>query len=174
MGAAMMGGVSGHAGLFASARDLAVLFEMLLRGGTYGDRRYLTTETIRLFTTRRADGTRKAIGFDMRELDPANVMNMNPLASSSVFGHLGFTGTAAWADPAEELIFIVLTNRTHPSKSNALWGELDYRPRLQGVFYRAAQTNSDLAQSNKGSGSFTLQNLSSSPSNSSSESETGN
>lgn len=174
MGAAMMGGVSGHAGLFSSARDLAVLFEMLLRGGTYGGRRYLTTETIRLFTTRRADGTRKAIGFDMRELDPANVMNMNPLASSSVFGHLGFTGTAAWADPAEELIFIVLTNRTHPSKSNALWGELDYRPRLQGVFYRAAQTNSDLAQSNKGSGSFTLQNLSSSPSNSSSESDTGN
>ena len=139
MGAAMMGGVSGHAGLFSSARDLAVLFEMLLRGGEYGGRRYLNPATIRLFTTRRSDGTRKAIGFDMREMNPENVMNMCPMASPTAFGHLGFTGTAAWADPTEDLIFILLTNRTHPTKSNALWGEMDYRPRLQEVFYQAIE-----------------------------------
>ncbi len=141
MGAAMMGGVSGHAGLFSEARDLAILFEMLMRGGVYGGRQYLRPETIRVFTTRRPDGTRKGVGFDMREMDPDNVMNMCPLASPFTFGHLGFTGTAVWGDPAEDLIVVILTNRTHPTKSNALWGELDYRPRLQEVFYEATMAD---------------------------------
>lgn len=138
MGAAMMGGVSGHAGLFSNARDLAAIFEMLLNDGVWGGRRYLQPETIRLFTTRRADDTRRGIGFDMRETDPAETMNMSPKASRAAFGHLGFTGVAVWADPVYDLVFVVLTNRTYPSKSGYKWGRDNYRPRLQEVFYQAA------------------------------------
>ncbi len=99
MGAAMLGGVSGHAGLFSSANDLAKIFQMLLNGGTYGGTQYLKPETIRQFTTRFPASTRRGIGFDMKELDPKEPQNMSALAGNNTFGHLGFTGICVWADP---------------------------------------------------------------------------
>jgi beta-N-acetylhexosaminidase len=137
MGAAMLGGVSGHAGLFSNANDLAKIFQMLLNGGNYGWRQYLKPETVRLFATRYAASTRRGIGFDMKELDEKQTANMSRLAGKNTFGHLGFTGICAWADPDKRLIFIFLSNRTYPTMDNNKLGSGDFRPRLQGVVYRA-------------------------------------
>ncbi|MEO0731589.1 MAG: glycoside hydrolase family 3 N-terminal domain-containing protein [Bacteroidota bacterium] len=137
MGAAMMGGVSGHAGLFGSARDVATIFQMLLQEGSYGGRTYLKPETVRLFTQRYPGETRRGLGFDMKQLNEDRRMNLSPLASEKAFGHLGFTGTAAWADPVEDLVFVVLSNRTYPSMNNNLFGRLDTRLRLHTACYES-------------------------------------
>jgi len=137
MGAAMLGGVSGHAGLFSSATDLAVIMQMLLNGGYYGGQQLLQPSTIQTFTTRHSGDTRRGIGFDMRELDPSRSQNMSNLASANTFGHLGFTGTCVWTDPDQNLIYIFLSNRTYPSMRNNKLGRDDYRPRIQEIIYRA-------------------------------------
>jgi len=137
MGAAMLGGVSGHAGLFSSANDLAKLFQMLLNGGSYGTRQYLGGETIRQFTTRYEKSMRRGIGFDMKELNPEKDVNMSTLAGPDTFGHLGFTGTCVWADPDKNLVFIFLSNRTFPTMDNNKLSNENFRPRLQSVVYRA-------------------------------------
>lgn len=137
MGAAMLGGVSGHAGLFANANDLAVLLEMVRRGGHYGGRRYLKREVIDNFTHRFPGDTRRGIGFDMLELNNKKPANLSRLASSQTFGHLGFTGTAVWVDPVQDLVFIFLSNRTYPSMYNRKLGEANFRPRVQDVVYKA-------------------------------------
>jgi CubicO group peptidase (beta-lactamase class C family) len=137
MGAAMLGGTSGHAGLFSNANDLAKIFQMLLNGGRYGWRQYVRPETLKNFTERFPGSTRRGIGFDMKELDPKLTANMSVMASDKAFGHLGFTGTCAWADPEQNLIFIFLSNRTYPSMENNKLGSGDFRPRMQSVAYRA-------------------------------------
>jgi len=137
MGAAMLGGVSGHAGLFSNANDLAKIFQMLLNGGSYGGVQYLKPETVRRFTTRFPGSTRRGIGFDMKELDPKETKNMSDLAGNNTFGHLGFTGIGVWADPDKNLIFIFLSNRTYPTMENNKLGNGDFRPRLQSVVYRS-------------------------------------
>ena len=141
MGAAMLGGVSGHAGLFSNGNDLAKIFQMLLNGGSYGWRQYLQPETVRQFTTRYASSTRRGIGFDMKELDEKQTANMSLLAGKNTFGHLGFTGICAWADPDKKLIFIFLSNRTYPTMENNKLMNGDFRPRLQSVVYRAIKSN---------------------------------
>lgn len=137
MGAAMLGGVSGHAGLFANAHDVAVILQMLLQEGYYGGRRFLQPETIREFTTRYPGSTRRGLGFDMFQLDTRYSPNLSPLASKSTFGHTGFTGSCAWADPENDLVFVFLTNRTYPSMNNYRYNRLKTRDRAQSVAYRA-------------------------------------
>ncbi len=137
MGAAMLGGVSGHAGLFSNANDLAKIFQMLLNGGHYAGRLYLQPATVKRFTTRYPTSTRRGIGFDMMETDPKATQNMSPLAGRRTFGHTGFTGICAWADPDKNLIFIFLSNRTYPTMENNKLINGDFRPRLQSVVYRA-------------------------------------
>jgi CubicO group peptidase (beta-lactamase class C family) len=137
MGAAMLGGVSGHAGLFSNANDLAKIFQMLLNGGSYGWHEYLKPETVRLFTTRFKGSTRRGMGFDMKELDEKQTANMSVLAGKNTFGHLGFTGICVWADPDKNLIFIFLSNRTYPTMENNKLSNGDYRPKLQSIVYRA-------------------------------------
>lgn len=137
MGAAMLGGVSGHAGLFGTARDVATIFQMLLQEGNYGGRQYLQPSTVRLFTSRYAGETRRGLGFDMKQLNEDRKMNLSPLASEKAFGHLGFTGIAVWADPVEDLVFVVLSNRTYPSMNNNLFGRLDTRLRLHTAAYES-------------------------------------
>lgn len=137
MGAAMLGGVSGHAGLFSNANDLAKIFQMLLNGGSYAGRQYLRPETVQLFTTRHTGSTRRGIGFDMKELNPKESQNLSPLAGLGTFGHTGFTGIGAWADPDKNLIFLFLSNRTYPTMENGKLMSGDYRPRLQGMVYRS-------------------------------------
>ncbi len=137
MGAAMLGGISGHAGLFGTARDVATVFQMLLQEGNYGGRQYLKPETVRLFTSRYAGESRRGLGFDMKQLNENRKMNLSPLASERAFGHLGFTGIAAWADPVEDLVFVVLSNRTFPNMNNNLFGRLDTRLRLHSACYES-------------------------------------
>lgn len=137
MGAAMLGGVSGHAGLFSNANDLAKIFQMLLNGGSYGGISYLKPETVKMFTTRYERSTRRGIGFDMKELNEKESQNVSPLAGPNTFGHTGFTGIGAWADPDNNLIFMFLSNRTYPTMENNKLISGDFRPKLQGVVYRA-------------------------------------
>lgn len=144
MGAAMLGGVSGHAGLFSNAQELAIIFQMLLNGGSYGGEQFIQPETIKLFTTRYHESTRRGLGFDMKELNPSKLMNMSELASESTFGHLGFTGIAAFADPEENLIFIFVSNRTYPDMNNRRFGKGNYRPKVQSQIYKAIKKTNNL------------------------------
>lgn len=137
MGAAMLGGVSGHAGLFADANDMAILLEMIRRGGHYGGQRYLKEQVIHDFTRRFPGETRRGTGFDMVELDQHKAPNLSHYASTDTFGHLGFTGTAVWVDPANNLTFIFLSNRTYPSMYNRKLSTMNIRPRVQDIAYRA-------------------------------------
>lgn len=143
MGAAMLGGVSGHAGLFSSANDLAKLFQMLVSGGCYFDRQYISPSTLLDYTTRFPGSTRRGIGFDMKELNPKETMNMSDLAGENTFGHLGFTGTCVWADPDQQLVFVFLSNRTYPTMNNNKLTNENYRPRLQSIVYKAILPHPD-------------------------------
>lgn len=137
MGAAMLGGVSGHAGLFSNSKEVAILMQMLLNGGHYGGKRYLNQETIKQFTTRYRLSTRRGIGFDMKELNPDRSQNMSSLASDQAFGHLGFTGIAVFADPEYNLVYVFLSNRTYPRMENTRFIRDEYRPRVQSIVYRS-------------------------------------
>ena len=128
---------SGHAGLFSTTADLAVLLQMLLNKGEYAGVRYLKPETIALFTTRQGGSTRRGFGWDMKELDSQKTINMSPLASNNTFGHTGFTGNAFYADPDNNLIYIFLSNRTYPDMNNNKIINGNYRPRIQTVIYEA-------------------------------------
>lgn len=140
MAAAMMNGVGGHAGLFGTANDLAVVMQMLLNGGYYGGKQIISTQTVRQFTSRCADCSRRGIGFDMKEKLPNKSQNMSQLASERTFGHLGFTGICTWADPNQNLIYVFLSNRTFPSwKGRNILGRNNYRPRIQDVIYESIE-----------------------------------
>ncbi len=132
--AALLGGVAGHAGLFSTAEDLAVVFQMLLNGGNYGGRQYLSANTIELFTSRQY-GTSRGLGFDKPSV--TNEKAIAAAASADTFGHTGFTGTCVWADPEEELIFIFLSNRVYPVARNPLLNKLEIRRRMHQVVYDA-------------------------------------
>jgi beta-glucosidase-like glycosyl hydrolase/CubicO group peptidase (beta-lactamase class C family) len=137
MGAAMQSGVAGHAGLFSNSHDLAVVMQMLLNEGEYGGKRYLKKETVRLFTSRHHMSSRRGLGFDMKELDPNKTLNMCEEASPFTFGHMGFTGTSTWSDPANGLVFVFLSNRTYPRMNNNILHRENYRPKLQSIVYRS-------------------------------------
>ncbi|MDZ7876539.1 MAG: glycoside hydrolase family 3 N-terminal domain-containing protein [Saprospiraceae bacterium] len=137
MAAAMLGGVSGHAGLFSTSRDLAVLLQMLLNGGEYAGIRYLKPETIAYFTQRQGGSTRRAYGWDMKELNAQKRDNMSDLASSNTYGHTAFTGDAMYVDPDKQLIYIFLSNRTYPSMNNNKLINGNYRARIQTLIYEA-------------------------------------
>lgn len=137
--AALLGGVSGHAGLFANAEDLAVLFQMLLNKGYYGDRQYLKPETIELFTT--ADkGNHRGFGFDTAHPDSRSAFAES--ASKRSFGHTGFTGTCVWADPDNDIVFVFLSNRINPSVRNKKLFKNRIRERIHQVVYDALDTYS--------------------------------
>ena len=138
-GAAMIGGVSGHAGLFSNANDLAILMQMLLNGGEYGGETYLNSETIKFFTTPYDGGSRRALGFDKPELDEDKISPTCESASPLTFGHTGFTGTCAWADPKHNLVYVFLSNRIHPSATNSKLVKHDIRTRIQQVVYDAIE-----------------------------------
>jgi beta-glucosidase-like glycosyl hydrolase/CubicO group peptidase (beta-lactamase class C family) len=131
-----LGGVSGHAGLFSTASDLAVLMQMVLNGGTYGGREYLKPETVRLFTSRQgAKGTR-ALGWDMKSMN--GYSTAGSLMGGTTFGHTGFTGTSVWADPDKKITIIFLTNRVHPTRANAKIGKV--RPLVHDAVMRSYQS----------------------------------
>lgn len=141
--AALLGGVSGNAGLFGSATDLAKLMQMLVQNGTYNGKRYFKEATVKEFTRIQypENDNRRGLGFDkpligndtlsIKEAYPA------PQVSPKSFGHSGFTGTFVWADPENQLVFIFLSNRVYPSRTHRNIYNLNIRPRLQQLFYIA-------------------------------------
>ncbi|MBK9255719.1 MAG: serine hydrolase [Saprospiraceae bacterium] len=135
MGAAMMGGVSGHAGLFSNAKEMGILMQVLLNKGSYGGYQYFKPETVEMFTSRYYKSSRRGLGFDLKETDLRKTPNMSELASESTFGHLGFTGTAVFADPENNIIYVFTSNRT--MGVNGLFNKKEIRPRVQSVIYRS-------------------------------------
>ena len=136
-GAAMAGGVAGHAGLFATANDLAIYGQLLLNRGTYGGVRYFKPQTVDFFTAKQSKTSRRGLGFD--RFDPgAGKEYPSKLANSTVYGHTGYTGTCIWIDPKNQLVYIFLSNRVHPQVSSKLL-ELNVRSRIQDVIYEAIQ-----------------------------------
>ena len=131
--AALFDGVSGHAGLFGNAIDIAKLLQMHLQEGTYGNKQYYFPETIKRFTGKQYVNNRRGLGWDKPGPEPDGPVST--LASNSTFGHTGFTGTAIWADPQENLIFIFLSNRVYPSSDNLKLVELNIRTRIQDLAY---------------------------------------
>ncbi|HLU90213.1 MAG TPA: glycoside hydrolase family 3 N-terminal domain-containing protein [Cyclobacteriaceae bacterium] len=113
-GAAMMGGVGGHAGLFGTANDVAIIMQMMLQQGNYGGVNLLEGETIGEFVKRQSAQSRRAWGWDKPALERDKGGNAGVLAPKSSFGHTGFTGTAVWADPENNLVYVFLSNRTFP------------------------------------------------------------
>lgn len=139
MGAALIDGISGHAGLFSNARDLAAIFQMLVNGGEYGGKRYLKKSTVRYFTARFSNDSRRGLGFDRKEESgvPKRSINVAYQASTLTFGHQGFTGIGAWGDPKHNLVYLFLSNRTLPSGENMELIKRDIRSRMQEVVYDA-------------------------------------
>ncbi len=118
--ACALGGVAGHAGLFSSARDLAVFAQMLLDGGSYRGVRVLRPATIRTFTTRQSAASTRALGWDT----PGPAAFIPEVFSPHAFGHTGFTGTSIWVDPERDLFVVLLTNRVDPTRDNQKIGPL--------------------------------------------------
>ncbi len=129
-GAAMLGGLAGHAGLFGTANDLAILGQMNLQYGFYGGTQYLKKFTIQEFTRQQYSNNRRGMGWD-RPFPPDEVS----LASSSSFGHTGFTGTAWWIDPEEKIVFVFLSNRTYPFAENKRLTNNSVRTKLLNAVY---------------------------------------
>ena len=145
-GAAMLGGVGGHAGLFSNANDLGVLMQMYLNKGQYGGQEFIKPEIIAEYTKCQfcENDNRRGAGFDKPTTDrsPGPSCGCTDL---DAFGHQGFTGTVTWADPEENVVFVFLSNRIYPDARNKKLQELNIRTDIQEAFYNAIEKGKDLA-----------------------------
>jgi beta-N-acetylhexosaminidase len=133
--AATLGGVSGHAGLFSTAADLAIILQMELNGGTYGGKRYLKESTVALFTKRQDDRSSRCLGWDAKNLNGGSWAGK--LVSNQAYLHTGFTGTSVVVDPTKKLIIVFLTNRVYPTRENN--GLARVRPALHDAIVKAVE-----------------------------------
>lgn len=138
-GAAMQGGIGGHAGLFSNANDVAKIMQTYMNGGTYGDKKILDKETIEKYNTCYycKDNVRRGVGFDKPQLGESGP-TCNCVSMIS-FGHSGFTGTFAWADPEEEIVYVFLSNRTFPDSNNRKLIRENIRSEIQKVIYESIE-----------------------------------
>lgn len=144
-GAALLGGVAGHAGLFSTANDLAKLMQMYMQKGEYAGVRYFDSVTVNEFIRCQYCQTknRRGIGFDKPQLEgPGPTCGC---VSDRSFGHSGFTGTLAWADPDEQIVYIFLSNRVNPDAENRKLLSLSTRTKIQEVIYEAIQSDDPAA-----------------------------
>lgn len=137
--AAFQGGVSGNAGLFSNATEVARIYQMLLNGGELDGRRYLSRETCRVFTTTVSRLSRRGLGFDKPDRRNPVKSPCAEAAPATVYGHTGFTGTCAWADPTNGLVYVFLCNRIYPEVWNSKLMQLDIRTRIQQAIYEALE-----------------------------------
>ena len=138
MGAAMMGGVAGHAGLFSNANDVAKIMQMFLNGGKYAEQRYLSENVIKQYSTcYNCPDNRRGLGFDKREMNENKIGPTCNLVSKQSFGHTGFTGTMTWADPETGILYVFLSNRIYPKSDNKKILKLSTRTNIQKVFSEA-------------------------------------
>jgi beta-N-acetylhexosaminidase len=138
-GASMFGGVSGHAGLFSDAYDLAMLYQMILNGGEMNGERFLQKKTINYFTAYHSESSRRGFGFDKPEKDNATRKEPYPsaLASPETFGHTGYTGTCVWVDPKYNLVYVFLSNRVNPTRNNNKISQMLVRGKIQDAIIEA-------------------------------------
>jgi len=136
-GAAMLGGVSGHAGVFSNTNDLVKMGQLLLNKGHYGGDIYFSSQTLDIFNKSYSikQNNRRALGFDKPKLKSQDVGPTCKSASSKSFGHTGFTGTFLWIDPQNNSIYIFISNRTFPDVGNMKLIQKDIRTNIQQVFY---------------------------------------
>lgn len=138
-GGSMLGGISGHAGLFGTAQDLGKLMQMYLQKGFYGGKRYLNESTLNEWTNYPftvEENSRRGIGFDKPDRKRAGISSA-PSASPSSFGHSGFTGTYTWVDPEQQLVYVFLCNRVYPTRNNSKLYDLNVRTNINEVIYQA-------------------------------------
>jgi CubicO group peptidase (beta-lactamase class C family) len=139
-GAAMKGGVAGHAGLFSNANDLAIVMQMLANGGSYGGRRYLSEEVVKEFTkcqfcAPNGDGNRRGLGWD-KPVHGKGGPTCECVSYAS-FGHTGFTGTMAWVDPENHVVYVFLSNRVYPNATTNKLASMGTRTNIQEVVHDA-------------------------------------
>ena len=132
-------GVAGNAGLFSNANDLAKIMSVYLNNGRYGGEHYIDSSTVALFTRTQlpAEQNRRGLGFDKPDRDHPDNSPACPEAPASSYGHTGFTGTMAWNDPDNGLIYIFLSNRTYPNEYNNKLMKENIRTKIQEVIYQA-------------------------------------
>ena len=141
--ASLLGGVSGNAGLFGTANDLAIIMQMFAQNGLYAGKQYISKKTMEEFIQVQypENDNRRGLGFDKPYLnnDQFTLANAYPApeVSATSFGHSGFTGTFVWADPENQLIYIFLSNRVYPTRENRNIYDLNIRPAIQQIFYQA-------------------------------------
>ncbi|SHI53393.1 serine hydrolase domain-containing protein [Pseudozobellia thermophila] len=141
--ASLLGGVSGNAGLFATATDLAKLMQMYMQYGIYDGKRYFSEATVKEFIKEQypENGNRRGLGFDKPLLNNSKLDLKDaypaPEVSAQSFGHAGFTGTFVWADPENQLVYIFLSNRVNPTRENRNLYRMNIRTAVQQVFYQA-------------------------------------
>jgi beta-N-acetylhexosaminidase len=137
--AALVGGVGGHAGLFATANDLAVLMQMNLQNGRYGGTNFFQTPVVSEFSHPQVAGNKRGLGWDRG--DPTKPEGpTSRLAPASTFGHTGFTGTCVWLDPDNQILYVFLSNRVYPDAGNIKLRTYNIRTRIQEVVYKAMAT----------------------------------
>jgi CubicO group peptidase (beta-lactamase class C family) len=137
-GAAMLGGVGGHAGLFSDANDLGVLMQMYMNYGMYGGVRYIDSNVVKEFIKCQfCKDNRRGIGFDKPETNPQKESPVCDCVSYLSFGHTGFTGTIAWADPEKKLVYVFLSNRVYPDADVNKLAKSGIRTKIQQVIYDA-------------------------------------
>ena len=134
-GAAMIGGVGGHAGIFSNASDLAAIMQLFLNKGIYGNVRYIDSAVVNEYTQAQYNGNRRGVGFDRPKSNGGGTCH--EMASQSSFGHSGFTGTLAWADPEYGINYVFLSNRVCPDQENWKIKEMNIRTEIQRVIYEA-------------------------------------
>ena len=134
--AALVGGVGGHAGLFATANDLAVLMQMNLQNGRYGGSRFFQSPVVSEFARPQSASSRRGLGWDHGDPSKPEGPTSN-LAPASTFGHTGFTGTCVWMDPDNQILYIFLSNRVYPDAGNNKLRQFNIRTRIQEVIYKS-------------------------------------
>lgn len=134
---AFFGGLAGNAGLFSTAREVARVYQMLLNGGEIDGKRYLSKETCNLFTTETSKISRRGLGFDKPDMEDTKKGNCASGVPAGVYGHTGFTGTCAWVDPENDLVYVFLSNRIYPNVTNRKLNQLHIRERIQEAIYGA-------------------------------------
>ena len=133
----MFGGIAGHAGLFSNAYEIGILMQLLLNKGVINEKRFIAPSTIEMFTDYQSDISRRGLGFDKPEKDNETRKVPYPAVNVSLktFGHTGFTGTCAWADPEKKIVFVMLANRVHPIANN-LFGDLNVRGKIMEEVFK--------------------------------------
>jgi CubicO group peptidase (beta-lactamase class C family) len=138
--AAFLGGVSGNAGLFSTAHDIAQIHQMILNNGVFDGHRYLSEDTCRLFTTETSELSHRGLGFNKPVAGDSKRSPCSGLTPASAYGHTGFTGTCAWVDPKNNLVYVFLSNRLYPNGWVNKLSKLSIRERIQDVIYQSLQS----------------------------------